>query len=220
MTGFEARDPGFEARTRASFARQGMMATLGAIADRVAPGEVELSMPFDVRFTQQHGFIHAGAIASCLDTACGFAALTLMPVDAGVLTVEFKLNLLAPGRGQRFRFAGRVLKPGRTLVFTEASAHAQHEADERLIATMTATMMAVTRPRRREGLTHGRPTIYETADGFGHVTFNRPATAQRADLRHVRPARPRSAPTRSSAGRQPRPDRLGRRRRPSRPVPT
>jgi uncharacterized protein (TIGR00369 family) len=141
---FQPRDPAFEARTRESFGRQTMMATLGVSADNIAPGEVELSMPFDARFTQQHGFLHAGAIASGLDTACGFAALTLMPGDAGVLTVEFKLSLLALGRGTRFRFAGRVVKPGRTLLFTEATAHADHEGAERLIATMTATMMAVT----------------------------------------------------------------------------
>jgi uncharacterized protein (TIGR00369 family) len=141
---FQPRHPGFEARTRESFGRQAMMATLGITADRVAPGEVDLSMPFDARFTQQHGFVHAGAIACGLDTACGFAAFTLMPEDAGVLTVEFKLSLLAPGRGRRFRFAGRVLKPGRTLVFTEASAHAAQDGAERLIATMTATMMSVT----------------------------------------------------------------------------
>lgn len=136
-------DPAFEARTRASFARQAMMKTLGVTADRITPGEVELSMPFDARFTQQHGFLHAGAIAAGLDTACGFAAFTLMPRDAGVLTVEFKVSLLAPGRGQRFRFGARVLKPGRTLVFTEATAHAELDGAERLIATMTATMMAV-----------------------------------------------------------------------------
>jgi uncharacterized protein (TIGR00369 family) len=141
MTG--QHDPGMEARTRESFGRQAMMATLGVTAERIAPGEVELSMPFDARLTQQHGFVHAGAIASGLDTACGFAALTLMPRDAGVLTVEFKVSLLAPARGARFRFVGRVLKPGRTLVFTEARAHAERDGAERLIAMMTATMMAV-----------------------------------------------------------------------------
>jgi uncharacterized protein (TIGR00369 family) len=141
---FQPPDPDFEARTRASFGRQAMMATLGVTAERVASGEVELSMPFDARFTQQHGFLHAGAIASGLDTACGFAAFSLMPADAGVLTVEFKLSRLAPGRGRRFRFAGRVVKPGRTLIFTEASAHAVQDGAERLIATLTATMMAVT----------------------------------------------------------------------------
>ena len=141
---FQPRHPAFEARTLESFSRQAMMATLGITADRVAPGEVELSMPFDARFTQQHGFLHAGAIASGLDTACGFAAFTLMPEDAGVLTVEFKLSLLAPGRGDRFRFRGRVVKPGRTLVFAEAAAHASNGGAERLIATMSATMMAIT----------------------------------------------------------------------------
>ncbi len=141
---FEPRDPAFELRTRESFARQAMMATLGVSVDRVAPGEVDLSMPFDVRLTQQHGFLHAGAIASSLDSACGFAAFTLMPADAAVPTVELKLSLLSPARGQRFRFAGCVVKPGRTLVFTEAAAYAAQDGAERLIATMTATMMAVT----------------------------------------------------------------------------
>ncbi|HET7408929.1 MAG TPA: PaaI family thioesterase [Paracoccaceae bacterium] len=145
MSTFQPRDPGFEARVHASFAAQAMMRTLGVTLGRVAPGEVELSMPADSRFTQQHGFLHGGAIAAGLDTACGFAALSLMPEDAGVLTVEFKVNLLAPGRGERFRFTGRVVKPGRTLVFCEAVAHGlTTEGEERLIATTTATMMAIT----------------------------------------------------------------------------
>lgn len=144
MTAFQPRNPDYEAAARSSFDRQAMMVTLGMSADRIAPGTIDLSMPFDARFTQQHGFLHAGAIAAGLDTACGFAAFTLMPADAGVLTVEFKLNLLSPGRGERFRFEGRVVKPGRTLVFTDAAAHAVQDGDERLIATMTATMMAVT----------------------------------------------------------------------------
>lgn len=144
MSAFQPPDPAFEARARESFGRQAMMATLGVTADRIGAGEVELSMPFDARSTQQHGFLHAGAIASALDTACGFAAFTLMRAGAGMLTVEFKLSLLAPGRGQRFRFAARVLKPGRTLVFTEATARAELDGVERSIATTTATMMAVT----------------------------------------------------------------------------
>lgn len=144
MTAFQPRDPGFEARTRASFSRQALMQTMGVTAERIAPGEVLLAMPADARFTQQHGFLHGGAIAAGLDTACGFAALSLMPQDAGVLTVEFKVNLLAPGRGERFRFAGRVVKPGRTLVFCEATAHGLTGAEERLLATMTATMMTIT----------------------------------------------------------------------------
>lgn len=153
MTAFRPRNPDFEAAARASFARQGMMATLGAAIERVAPGEFDLAMPFDARFTQQHGFLHAGAIASMLDTASGFAALTLMPADTGVLTVEFKLSLLSPARGARFRFLARVVKPGRTLVFTEAAAYAGQDGTGPAgagpdgagppIAAMTATMMAI-----------------------------------------------------------------------------
>jgi uncharacterized protein (TIGR00369 family) len=144
VTRFDPRDAGFETRTRASFARQAMMDTLGMTLDRVAPGEVEMSMPLDSRFTQQHGFLHGGAIAAGLDTACGYAAFSLMQAEAGILTIEFKVNLLSPGRGERFRFAGRVVKPGRTLVFCEGTAHAVQDGVERLIATTTATMMTVT----------------------------------------------------------------------------
>lgn len=144
MTGFQPRDPAFEARARASFAAQTMMASMGVEVDRVTPGEVVLGMDHNPRFTQQHGFLHGGAISAVLDTACGFAALTLMPADAGVLTVEMKVSLMAPGRGRRFRFAGRVIKPGRTLIFCEAVAHALDAGEEKLIATMTATMMTIT----------------------------------------------------------------------------
>lgn len=143
MSQFRPRDPGFEARVRASFAAQAMMTTLGMCLDRVAPGEVELWMEHDPRFTQQHGFLHGGATAAGLDTACGFAALSLMPAEAGVLTVEFKVNLMEPGEGERFRFAGRVVKPGRTLIFCEATAHAVTAGAEKLIATATATMMTM-----------------------------------------------------------------------------
>lgn len=141
---FQPRDPGFEPRVRASFAAQAMMATMGVTVERIAPGEVVLAMPHEPRFTQQHGFMHGGAIASALDTACGFAALSLMPADAGVLTAEFKVNLMAPGRGERFRFSGRVVRPGRTLTFCEGTAHALGQGGERLIATLSATMMVVT----------------------------------------------------------------------------
>lgn len=144
MTGFQPRSPDFEARTRASFDAQAMMATLGMEMARCAPGEVVLEMPADARFAQQHGFLHGGVVAAGMDTACGFAALSLMPAEAGVLTVEFKVSLMAPGRGERFRFAGRVVRPGRTLVFCEATAHGLTGGEEKLVATMSATMMAVT----------------------------------------------------------------------------
>src|SRR5690242_12530714 len=102
-----------EARCRASFARQQAMATIGASVRAVAAGEVELEMPFSEKLTQQHGFIHGGVITMLADTACGFAALSLMPDDAAVLTTEFKVNLLSPAQGERFIARGKVVRPGR-----------------------------------------------------------------------------------------------------------
>lgn len=143
MAGFEPKDPDFRERVAASFRRQTVMQTLGIEIARLEPGEIELTMPFSQPFTQQHGFIHAGIVATALDSACGYAAFSLMPADAAVLTVEFKTNLLAPAKGERFVFRGRVIKPGRTLTFCEAGAFAVDAASERLIATMTGTLMAV-----------------------------------------------------------------------------
>jgi uncharacterized protein (TIGR00369 family) len=138
------KDPNFAHRVRSSFARQQTMATLGVTIARLAPGEVELAMAYEPAYTQQHGFIHAGIIATALDTACGYAAFSLMPADAAVLTVEFKTNLLAPAKGDRFVFRARVVKPGRTLTVCDAQAFAfEGGADERLVATMTGTLMAL-----------------------------------------------------------------------------
>ena len=111
-------DGDFEARVRDSFARQRAMATIGAELTRVTPGVVEIELPFDEALTQQHGFLHAGVISTALDSACGYAAYSLMPAGAAVLTIEFKVNLLAPGRGERFLFRGSVTKPGRTMTGT------------------------------------------------------------------------------------------------------
>lgn len=143
MTDFQPRNPDYKAEARESFSRQAMMREMGMEIDAVAPGEVTLSMPFDRRFTQQHGYLHAAATTAGLDTACGFAAFTLMPKGRGVLTVELKTSLFAPGEGGQFRFVGRVLKPGRTLFFTEGEAYAASGGAQRLIATLTATMMCV-----------------------------------------------------------------------------
>jgi uncharacterized protein (TIGR00369 family) len=104
------------ARVRDSFARQTIMATLGAEVSAVRPGEVEIVLPFSDRILQQHGFIHAGAVATIADSACGYAALTVMPGDAAVLTTEFKINLLSPAKGDRLRAVGRVIRSGKTLV--------------------------------------------------------------------------------------------------------
>src|ERR1700674_4997902 len=107
--------PEFAERVQRSFGRQRLMATLGATLERVSPGEVDIRLPFRDELTQQHGFLHAGAVTSVADSACGYAALTLMPPGAAVLTVEFKLNLLAPARGDAFVARARVRKAGRTV---------------------------------------------------------------------------------------------------------
>lgn len=134
----------FEGRVRASFARQTVMATIGAELTRVNPGEVEIELPFRADLTQQHGFLHAGIISTALNSACGYAAYSVMPADAAVLTIEFKINLLAPGKGERFLFRGQVTKPGRTIVVADGQAYAYDgEGEARMIATMTGTMMVV-----------------------------------------------------------------------------
>jgi uncharacterized protein (TIGR00369 family) len=129
------------ARVRASFDRQGMMGTLGVEVIAVEPGRVELALRHDDRFTQQHGFLHAGAVASVLDTACGYAAYTVMPPDAAVLTVTYTINLLAPAAGQRFAITGEVVRAGRTLVVCRGEAFA--DGSQRPFAAMQATMTAV-----------------------------------------------------------------------------
>ena len=142
--GFQAPDPNFRVRVHASFAGQRVMRTLGVEITRLEPGEIELAMPYDPAYCQQHGFMHAGIITTALDSACGYAAFSLMPADAAVLTVEFKTNLLAPAKGERFVFRAEVVKPGRTLTVCEAKAFAFADgADARLIATMTGTLMAL-----------------------------------------------------------------------------
>ena len=141
----------YEARVRASFARQEIMATIGAELTQVTPGVIEIEMPHSASLTQQHGFLHAGIISTALDSACGYAAYSLMPAEAAVLTIEFKVNLLAPGKGERFLFRGSVTKPGRTIIVADGQAYAfDTDGEAKLIATMTGTMMTVT---GREGIT-------------------------------------------------------------------
>ncbi|MTJ80274.1 MAG: PaaI family thioesterase [Telmatospirillum sp.] len=140
---FEPRDPDYRDRVASSFARQAVMGTMGMTISDLGPGWIELAMPHAAALTQQHGFLHAGVLATGLDNACGYAAFSLMPADAAVLSVEFKVNLLAPARGDRFLFRAEVLKSGRTLAVCEARAIAGEGGAERLVATMTGTMMAV-----------------------------------------------------------------------------
>jgi len=143
VTAFQPSDPDFEQRVRDSFAQQKAMATLGITIERLAAGEIELGMAYAEAYTQQHGFMHAGIMMAALDSACGYAAFSLMPANAEVLTVEFKTNLLAPAKGSRFVFRARVVKPGRTLTFCEAQAFACGDEAEKLVATMTGTLMAL-----------------------------------------------------------------------------
>ena len=143
MTAFQPRFPGWEQRARDSFARQGIMATLGAELLRVAPGEVEIAVAHRAGLTQQHGYFHAGVTATIADSAGGYAGFTLMPEDSSVLTVEFKLNLLAPADGARLVAKGRVLKPGRTLVVTRADILVERDGAEHLCATMLQTLMTM-----------------------------------------------------------------------------
>jgi uncharacterized protein (TIGR00369 family) len=143
MPEFTPEDPRFEDRVRASFGRQQAMTTIGATIARVAPGEADIELPFDLGLTQQHGFIHAGVVATIADSACGYAAFSLMPADAGVLTVEYKINLLAPAAGERFVAAGRVLRAGRTITVCRADVTAVSAGSTRLVATMLATIMTI-----------------------------------------------------------------------------
>ena len=130
-------------RVRASFARQKVMATIGAELDSVEPGKVTISMAPNPALTQQHGYLHAGILATIADSACGYAALSLMPADAAVLSIEFKTNMLAPADGERFIARGKVIKPGRTIMVCDATVHAVRNGQEKLVATMTGTMMVV-----------------------------------------------------------------------------
>lgn len=136
-------DPDFEARIRASFARQGLMATIGAELTSVEPGRTEISMLVTSPVSQQHGFVHAGAVAAIADSAAGYAALSLMPPGAGVLTTEFKINLLAPAGGEKLVARGRVIKAGRTLTLALTEVFAIKNGQEKLCAMLTATLMTI-----------------------------------------------------------------------------
>jgi uncharacterized protein (TIGR00369 family) len=138
---FTPQDANFEARVRESFARQRFMQTLGAMLERVEPGLVEITMPFSDAITQQHGFLHAAAVTAIVDSACGYAALTLMPEGADVLSVEFKMNLLSPAVGTRFRAVGTVARAGRTVTVCQGEVFAFQNGLEKRVALMTATMI-------------------------------------------------------------------------------
>jgi len=149
MPGFEPRNPAYAERVQSSFNRQQVMALLGAKVTRLAPGECEIQLPFKPELTQQHGYFHGGIIGTIADSAGGYAGFTLMPEGSSVLTVEYKMNLLAPGDGDLLIARGRVLKSGRTLVVTQVDAFVVKGGGETLCATLLQTLMTM----------HGRPDL-------------------------------------------------------------
>lgn len=140
---FTPADLGFAARVRASYARQGAMATLGAELVAVEPGYCAIALLPRPEVAQQHGYVHAGVIAAIVDSAGGYAGFTLFPVDATVLSVEFKINLLAPAVGERLVAEGFVVKPGRTLVITRGEVHAEQGGKRTLVAIMQQTLIVM-----------------------------------------------------------------------------
>ena len=142
--GFQLKDPAFETRVRASFARQGVMALIGARLMHVGPGVCEIQLPYREDLSQQHGFFHGGVLSTIADSAAGYAGATLMAADTTVLTVEFKTNFLAPARGELLIARGRVIKPGRTVTVAETHTVVVADGSEKLCAILTETMLAVT----------------------------------------------------------------------------
>jgi uncharacterized protein (TIGR00369 family) len=143
QTRFAAVDPEYENRVRESFARQGLMKHLAAELALLGAGQAEIRVPFRVELTQQHGYFHAGVSGTIADSACGYAAYTLMPADSSVLTVEFKMNLLAPADGEILVARARVLRSGRTLKICVADVFVQKNGTEIHCATMLATIMCL-----------------------------------------------------------------------------
>ncbi|MDX1416299.1 MAG: PaaI family thioesterase [Candidatus Promineifilaceae bacterium] len=146
MTRFTAQNPAYKERIVDSFRRQGYMTYLGARLVDVEAGKVIIELPIRPQLSQQHGFVHAGALASIADSACGYAALSLMPAGSQVLSVEFKVNMLSPAQGVRVLASGEVIKPGRTITVCRADVFSiSAQGEEKLCANMQATMI------RREG---------------------------------------------------------------------
>ena len=138
---FEPKHAEFETTVRRSFARQGLMGLLGATMTRVSPGGVEIEIRPRDDLTQQQGYVHGAVVTAIVDSACGFAALTLMPAGTEVLTVEYKVNFLAPAHGTRLIARGRVVRPGRTVTVCSGEVVAVRDGNEAPIAAMLATMI-------------------------------------------------------------------------------
>jgi len=147
MSTFSPRDPHYATRVRKSFERQQVMAWIGAGLTHLAPGQCEITLPHKPQLTQQHGYIHGGIIGTIGDTAAGYAAYTLMPHDASVLTVEYKMNIMAPGDGELLIARGEVIRAGRTLVVARADVFAVKAGRETQCACLLQTLMTM----------HGKP---------------------------------------------------------------
>ena len=142
MSTFDIRNPDFEAQVRQSFTKQCLLAHLGAQLVSVAPGEVHIQMPYAQSLTQQQGFVHAGTLTSILDSACGYAALTLMPPDSEVLSIEYKANFLSPAVGEKFLAIGRVIRPGKRITVCEGDVFAINASgDQKRVVTMLTSMI-------------------------------------------------------------------------------
>jgi uncharacterized protein (TIGR00369 family) len=138
----------YRQRIEKSFKRQGVVQAIRADLTRIEHRLVEIELPFHPKLTQQHGILHAGVIAAALDTACTYAAYTIIAPESSLLTIEFKVNLMSPGRGDRFLFRGEITKPGSNIIVADGRAYALTDGPAKLIASMTGTMMVM---KDREG---------------------------------------------------------------------
>lgn len=141
MSSFKPQDAEYERRVRESFARQPVMELIGATLRRVEPGAIDIMLPYREDLTQQNGYVHAGILTTVADSACGYAAYTLMPAGADVLSVEFKMNLLRPAMGELFVAEARVVKAGATLTVARCDVHALTAEEPKTVATMLATLI-------------------------------------------------------------------------------
>ncbi len=140
---FTPPNPDFENYLHGRFVKQKAMQTIGATLGEIRPGEVHIDLPFHEKLTQQEGFLHAGIVTTIVDSACGYAAFTLMPLGSRVLSVEFKVNLMSPAVGERFVATGKVIKPGRTITVCSGEVFAYQGAERKLVALMQATMIRI-----------------------------------------------------------------------------
>jgi len=145
MIRYSPMDENYESRIRSSFEKQGIMQTIGGQLLKVEPEEVHIEFPFADALTQQHGFIHAGILTTVVDSACGYAASTLMPSESEVLTVEYKVNFISPAKGEKFIAIGRVFKPGRSLTVCSGEVLVKEESGYKTVVLMQTTMMTIIR---------------------------------------------------------------------------